>query len=46
MDDEVLARVKYVARRIVERVQKAMADTETGRKLGPDEPTDEVPAFG
>ncbi|MBN9523944.1 hypothetical protein J0H58_36455 [bacterium] len=45
LEDDVLARVKYVARRIVERVQKAMEGTRPGRRLGPDDPTDEVPVL-
>jgi hypothetical protein len=45
LDDNVLARVKSVARRIVERVRRVTED-EPGRQIGPDDPTDELPAFG
>jgi hypothetical protein len=45
MEDELLDRVKQVAQRIVERVKKVTEDTTPGRKLGPDDPTDEVPVL-
>jgi hypothetical protein len=46
LEIELLARAKQVARRIVERVRKVTEDTTPSRKLGPDDPTDEVPAAG
>jgi hypothetical protein len=45
LDDEILARVKSVARRIVDRVRR-VTEGEPGRQIGPDDPTDELPAFG
>jgi hypothetical protein len=45
VEDEVLARVRYVARRIVDRVRR-VTEGEPGRRAGPDDPTDELPAFG
>ncbi|HEX4608938.1 MAG TPA: hypothetical protein VH092_12095 [Urbifossiella sp.] len=45
IEDEMLERVKYVARRIVERVRR-VTDGVPARRVGPDDPTDEVPAFG
>ncbi len=44
LEYDVLARVKYVARRIVERVERVTAGDQT-RRVGPDDPTDEIPAF-
>ena len=44
LEDDVLARVKYVARRIVERVERATAGDQA-RRVGPDDTTDEIPAF-
>jgi hypothetical protein len=46
LEIELLARAKQVARRIVERVRAVTEDTATARKLGPDDPTDEVPVVG
>jgi len=45
LNDEILARVKSVARRIVDRVRR-VTEGEPGRPAGPDDPTDELPAFG
>jgi len=43
VEDEVLNRVKDVARRIVERVRRVTEDNGTVINGGPDSPTDEVP---
>jgi hypothetical protein len=43
---ELLARAHQVARSIVERVRKVTEDTAESPKLGPDDPTDEVPVVG
>jgi hypothetical protein len=45
VEDELLDRVKQVARRIVERVKKLTEDTAPAEKLG-DGPTDEAPPVG
>lgn len=46
LEDELLARVKLIARRIVERVKKVTEDTAPCQKLVSDDPTDEAPAIG
>jgi hypothetical protein len=43
---ELLDRVKDVARRITERVRKVTEDTTPGPSLRPDEPTGEAPPIG
>lgn len=45
VEDDVLARVRYVARRIVDRVRR-VTEGDPPRRAGPDDPTDELPAFG
>jgi len=46
VEDDVLNRVKDVARRIVERVRKVTEDTGTVVDGGPDHPTEEIPTPG
>ena len=46
VEDEVLNRVKDVARRIVERVRRVTHDTSTVIDTGPNSPTAEVPNPG
>jgi hypothetical protein len=45
IEDDMLARVKYVARRIVDRVRRVTGE-DPPRRAGPNDPTDELPAFG
>jgi hypothetical protein len=40
----VLARVRSVSRRIVERVREVLQGVPPDRRIGPDDPTDEAPA--
>jgi hypothetical protein len=46
VEQELLDRVKAVARRIAERVRKVTEDTDPGPALRPDEPTGEAPPVG
>jgi hypothetical protein len=45
LDDEILARVKSVAQRIVDRVRR-LTENEPRLPIGSDDPTDELPVFG
>jgi hypothetical protein len=44
VEQELLGRAKHVAHKVAGRESKAIEDTGRGRKLGPDDPTEEAPA--